>query len=29
MDLKRIERMVLRYVAGEFFRLSDDQEQGG
>ena len=25
-DLRRIERMVLRNVAGEFFRLHDDEE---
>jgi hypothetical protein len=29
MDLKRIERMVLKNVAGEFFRLTDDRKQGG
>lgn len=29
MDLERIERMVLRSVAGEFFRLTDEPEEGG
>jgi hypothetical protein len=27
-DLHRLERMVLRHVAGDYFRLSDDDLPG-